>query len=362
MQLVHHVNDAFDADGRSRCGQRIFAKESNQSVIPSAAGERTDFGFSDDGFKNGAGVIFQPAHHRQIHLQARGLYAQRARVTEQLFQLGDALYAARIRAQCFAPRVQVVNGQGDQRENFFHRRVGNFIRNHFLAHALAADFFQFINGAIQTAEQGRGDAGILAQRGQDLAMVEFGHKRVKAEFAQNRKNHGNDFGVGEHGGRADNIGVALKKFAVATFLRSFRAPYRRDLITLERFGHFGIHGDDARQWHGQIVSQRELFFAFAVARVVNQFFRVRTVLARQSLREFQRGRLQRLETEPFKNIFNDAHHITPPQHFLRHNIAHSARQTGFDKRRHAIPPEIIGRHPTMRRRESTRRRRPSRGP
>src|SRR5262245_48467543 len=100
---------------------------------------------------------------------------------------------------------------------------------------------------------------LIENSSQHLSMIDPNSEVVEAECAQGITGSGHQFGFNNHRARAQHIDVALIKLAQASTGESIGAPYRLNLIPLEKLWQLIlVLCDDARQRDRQVVAQREI--------------------------------------------------------------------------------------------------------
>src|SRR5687768_675454 len=138
--------------------------------------------------------------------------------------------------------------------------------------------------------------------GQRLAVIEPHTKIIKAKLPQNLTRRRTNLCLHNHRSRPKDIDVALIEFSEPPAGGTIRPPHRLNLITLEKLRQLvAILRHNAREWHRQIVTQREISFARALMHAAFQYLEDELVpffaiLPHQRLNVLGSRRLQRFET------------------------------------------------------------------
>src|SRR2546423_3531066 len=178
-------------------------------------------------------------------------------------------------------------------------------------------------------------SGLIKNTGQDLSMIQTNGEVIESKRNQRIACRGDQFRLYDHRTRAEYIDVALIELPEAPPRGTIGAPNGLNLIAFEKLRQIVlILRDDARERNRQIVAQREiglagLFMLAALENFEDELIAFFTVLAHQGLDIFDRRSLQRLETVPLVNLFNNADHMLALAHVGRQRVPHTARRLCF---------------------------------
>jgi hypothetical protein len=281
---------------------------------------------------DGAGVIFEAAHHGRIDHHASVAIAARREKRRHFGEFGDALASARAfpdrRAKTPERRVVVVAPGGGERQNAVDGGRGEIgalgeIAGLVLAagtqqqaHALAAQPVELVDGA-QHDELLRLPAlpletGGLQHAVEHLAVVDLDDviAAPDAKPLERVGRHHADFRIGGHGGRAHRVGVELHELAEAARPRLLVAEDKTRAIAAIGLGQLVvILGDVTGQRRGEIVAQRQ---PLVVVVLKGEHAFVGAILIRQELAErirvFDERRLHGLEPVEFVDLPDRLHH------------------------------------------------------
>ena len=108
-----------------------------------------------------------------------------------------------------------------------------------------------------------------------------------------------------------------------------RPPHRSDLVATERQGDLRILGDNPRQRHGEIVSQRHVAPTL-VLKAIQQVVFLPTVFADEDVEVLQCRRHQRHEPEARKDPLDLLEHLLARNHLRREIVPKPFEDPGLD--------------------------------
>ncbi len=159
-------------------------------------------------------------------------------------------------------------------------------------------------------------------------------KSMKPRRVKHLADRAEDLRLDDGRGRPDGVDVALVELAEPSARWTIGAPHRLNLIALEELRQLVlILRDDAREWDGQVVAEREVrlprrLVLAAAQDLENELVAFLAVLAEQRLDVLERRRLERLEPVAFVHVAHDADDVLAPASSLAESRGFSAGRTG----------------------------------
>ena len=97
---------------------------------------------------------------------------------------------------------------------------------------------------------------MLRNTGQDFAVINFQYKIFDTQITHHLMHHQHNFGFAQQRIRSHNVGIALVKLPVATFLGSVGPPNGLHLIAFEREGkRVPVHNHIAGKRHRKVITK-----------------------------------------------------------------------------------------------------------
>src|SRR5215510_14395196 len=174
--------------------------------------------------------------------------------------------------------------------------------------ALPPDLVELVQDDEELAVARSVDPAVRGHRGQDAPVVHTDPRLLEPERDQGGGGRQDELDLGDLGGHAQDVDVALDELAEAALLRPLGPPHRSDLDRLERVGQDRpIVGVVPRERHREVEAEPEIGeIVLAVRRriqlraaleyLVDQLLVLAAAAAEQELQILERGRLD--ATEP----------------------------------------------------------------
>ena len=264
--------------------------------------------------KTGPGVVAKPPDHGGVDVDPVGAIALSRQQVAHLLEFRDAFGPDIGPADCVAQVLQGfghVGGFGRQeRQNRLGLIVGQSDTVDIgargvepalaqkLTHPRRADLVELVDGAQDICPLRLiCDAGRFQHTVENLAIVGPDNGiGAKAKDIEDVGQHGTDFGVGRHGGRADSVGITLIELPEPARPRLFVAPDRpHGIAPVGRWQVIAVLGIDPRKRRCQVVAERN-------PAVVVAFPGKDTFVGPVHIRKKLAQRLDRFDGRAFKRV------------------------------------------------------------